>query len=53
MTGLLATDPGAWNIIGWMLVVAVVGAIILWVVSALLLRANSIDVPVERKPETT
>jgi hypothetical protein len=37
----LGTDPGAWNIIGWMLILLVCGAAVLWVVSTLLLRAGS------------
>ncbi len=41
MAHLLATDPGAWNIIGWILVLAVVGAAILWAVTTLLLRNGS------------
>jgi len=41
MPDLVATDPGAWNIIGWMLVIAVVGGVILWAVSTLLLRGGS------------
>jgi hypothetical protein len=40
MPALLASDPGAWNIIGWMLLVIVVGAAVLWVVSILLLRSG-------------
>ncbi|HVT42041.1 MAG TPA: hypothetical protein VHD39_03580 [Acidimicrobiales bacterium] len=38
---LLATDPGAWNIIGWILLLAVGGAVVLWLVSTLLLRGGS------------
>ncbi len=41
MLSFLATDPGAWNIIGWMLVLAAVGAVILWVVTTLLLRRGT------------
>jgi hypothetical protein len=37
---LLATDPGAWNIIGWMLVLVVCGSVVLWAVSTLLLRGG-------------
>jgi hypothetical protein len=44
MFALLATDPGAWNIIGWMLVLSAIGAVILWVVTTLLLPGRSIDV---------
>jgi hypothetical protein len=40
---LSATDPGAWNIIGWMLVLGAVGAVILWLLTTLLLRDGSID----------
>ncbi|HTU39321.1 MAG TPA: hypothetical protein VMF35_15090 [Acidimicrobiales bacterium] len=43
MTLQLATDPGAWNIIGWMLILAVVGSVVLWAVSTLLLRGASRD----------
>jgi hypothetical protein len=43
MSVLLTTDPGAWNIIGWMLVLGAVGAVILWVATTLLLRDGSID----------
>jgi hypothetical protein len=39
---LSATDPGAWAIIGWMLVLSAVGAVILWVVTTLLLREGSV-----------
>lgn len=38
MVALLAVDPGAWNIIGWMLVLGAVGAVILWAATTLLLR---------------
>jgi hypothetical protein len=41
MFALLATDPGAWNIIGWMLVLGAVGAVILWGLTTLLLRNGS------------
>ncbi len=34
----LATDPGAWSIIGWMLLILACGAAVLWVVTTLLLR---------------
>ncbi len=44
MFALLATDPGAWNIVGWMLVLVAVGAAILWVVTTLLLRESATDV---------
>ena len=37
---LVASDPGAWNIIGWMLVLAVVGGAIMWVATTLMLRAG-------------
>jgi hypothetical protein len=47
---LLATDPGAWNIVGWMLVLGAIGAVILWVVTTLLLRDRSIDVTDETEP---
>ena len=50
MLALLATDPGAWNIIGWMLVLGAVGAGILWVVTTLLLRDGSIDTSDGREP---
>ena len=43
MFALLATDPGAWNIIGWMLVLGAVGALILWVGTTLFLRDGSIE----------
>ena len=43
MFALLATDPGAWNIIGWMFVLGAVGALILWVGTTLFLRGGSID----------
>ena len=45
MVPFLATDPGAWNIIGWMLVLAAVGAVILWVVTTLLLRGGTTGEP--------
>jgi hypothetical protein len=41
MLALLAADPGAWNIIGWMLVLGAVGAVILWGLTTLLLRDGS------------
>ncbi len=41
MADLLATDPGAWNIIGWMLLLAVVGALLLWGITEVLLRFGS------------
>jgi hypothetical protein len=50
MFALLASDPGAWNIIGWMLALAAIGAVILWVVTTLLLRDGSIDVTDETEP---
>ena len=50
MVALLATDPGAWNIIGWMLVLGAVGAVILWLLSTLLLRDGSIDTSDGREP---
>lgn len=37
---LLATDPGAWHIIGWILVLAVCGSVLLWAVSTVLLRGG-------------
>jgi hypothetical protein len=37
---LLATDPGAWNIIVWILVLVVAGSVLLWAVSTLLLRGG-------------
>ncbi len=40
MADLLATDPGAWNIIGWILVLAVVGAVVLWGITTVLLRSG-------------
>lgn len=45
MSGLLASDPGAWNIIAWMLLLSAVGMLILWVVTTLLLRNGSVEVP--------
>jgi hypothetical protein len=50
MFALLATDPGAWNIIVWMLVLAAIGAVILWVLTTLLLREGPIDAPDGREP---
>lgn len=50
MSALLATDPGAWNIIGWMLVLGAVGALILWVFTTLFLRDGSIDASEGREP---
>jgi hypothetical protein len=47
LPALLATDPGAWNIIGWMLLLLVLGGAVLWVVSTLLLRGGGHD---ERRP---
>jgi hypothetical protein len=46
----LATDPGAWAIIGWMLVLSAVGAVILWVVTTLLLRGGSVGPSEGREP---
>lgn len=43
MAALLAADPGAWNIIGWILVLSGVGIAILWVVTTLLLRERSTE----------
>ncbi|HUE08883.1 MAG TPA: hypothetical protein VMP41_15750 [Acidimicrobiales bacterium] len=43
MLAILATDPGAWNIIGWMLVLAALGGVIVWLVTTLLLRSGSTD----------
>jgi len=37
---LLGTDPGAWNIAGWICVILVVGGVILWVVTMLMLRGD-------------
>lgn len=45
MAALLATDPGAWNVIGWILVLSAVGAVILWVITTLLLREGSTEGP--------
>ena len=50
MFALLAADPGAWNIIGWMLVLGAVGAVILWVGTTVLLRDGSIDGSERREP---
>jgi hypothetical protein len=50
MLAILAIDPGAWNIIGWMLVLGALGAVILWVVTTLLLRGGSTDAPERRAP---
>jgi hypothetical protein len=49
MVALLATDPGAWNIIGWMLVLGAVGAVILWVGTTLFLRDGSVDASESRE----
>jgi hypothetical protein len=51
MLPFLATDPGAWNIIGWMLVLGAIGAVILWVVTTLLLRGGSTEGPGGNRPE--
>jgi hypothetical protein len=48
MVPLLATDPGAWAIVGWMLVL--VGAVILWVITTLLLRDGSVGRSDGREP---
>lgn len=50
MSVLLASDPGAWNIIGWMLVLGAVGAVVLWVVTTFLLRDDSGDASETRAP---
>jgi hypothetical protein len=50
MFALLATDPGAWNIIGWMLVLGAVGAVILWGLTTLLLRNGSTAASDGREP---
>jgi hypothetical protein len=50
MVALLAADPGAWNIIGWMLVLGGIGAVILWGVTTLLLRDRSTDASDETEP---
>ncbi len=50
MLAILAADPGAWNIIGWMLVLGAVGAVILWVATTLFLRGGSTDVSEGREP---
>ncbi len=34
----LATDPGAWNIILWMIVLGVIGVVVLWALTTVLLR---------------
>jgi hypothetical protein len=47
---LLATDPGAWNIIGWMLVLSAAGAVILWLLTTLLLRDGPNDTSDGREP---
>jgi hypothetical protein len=51
MIPLLATDPGAWNIIVWMVVLGTIGAVILWVVTTLMLREGSSDGPNGRRAE--
>lgn len=53
MAVLLASDPGAWNIIGWMLVLGAVGAVILWVVTTLLLRDAATDGSEGREPNAS
>lgn len=50
MSPLLGTDPGAWQIIGWILVLTAAGAVVLFLFTALLLRERSIDPPDERTP---
>jgi hypothetical protein len=47
---LLASGPGAWNIVAWMLVLGAVGAVILWVVTTLLLRDGSLRRSDRREP---
>ena len=51
VAALLATDPGAWHIIGWMLVLSAVGGVILWVVTTLLLRDRSVDDAADPRPD--
>ena len=51
MIPLLATDPGAWSVIGWMVVLGVIGAVILWVGTTLMLREGSSDRPNGRRTE--
>jgi hypothetical protein len=46
----LATDPGAWNIIAWMLLLSAIGVLVLWAVTTLLLRAQANEVSDERTP---
>ncbi len=46
----VATDPGAWNIIWWILVLFVVGAAILWLMTTLLLRNQAPDATREGDP---
>jgi hypothetical protein len=41
----LATDPGAWHIIGWILIIVACGIAVLWVVSTLLLRTGRDHTP--------
>jgi hypothetical protein len=53
MIQLLATDPGAWNIIVWMVVLGVIGAVILWVVTTLMPREGSSDRPNGRPTESS
>jgi hypothetical protein len=38
MIDQLATDPGAWNIIWWTVVIVVVGAVVFWAITRLLTR---------------
>jgi hypothetical protein len=51
MFPFLAADPGAWHIIGWILVLSAVGGVVLWVVTTLLLRDGSTGVADESRPE--
>lgn len=45
----LGTDPGAWNIVGWILTVLIVGAAVLWAVTTLILRSPSRDAQSEEE----
>jgi hypothetical protein len=47
----LASDPGAWNIIGWILILAVGGSAVLWLVSTLLLRSGRHRTPVSGRED--